>query len=82
MQASIRHTRNPDILSSCIAGIVGTSLFPDIKYLKPIILKKPVKNYNPAIRSIAPRRMPNMDVEADNIPNTIYPAINPIFRGI
>jgi len=40
------------------------------------------KNYNPAIRSIAPISIPNMDVEADNIPNTIYPAIIPILRGI
>jgi hypothetical protein len=43
-----------------------------IKILKTEISgKKSEKNYNPAIRSIAPRRIPNMDVEADNIPKTI-----------
>jgi len=56
-------------------------LFPD-RNKKGAIKRKNEKNYKPAIRSIAPRRMPNMDVEADNIPSTIYPAINPIFRGI
>jgi hypothetical protein len=40
------------------------------------------KNYNPAIRSIAPSRIPNMDVDADNIPRRIYPTIIPIFNGI
>jgi hypothetical protein len=40
------------------------------------------KNYNPAIRSIAPIKIPNMDVDADNIPKTIYPTIIPIFRGM
>jgi hypothetical protein len=40
------------------------------------------KNYNPAIRSIAPIRIPNMDVDADNIPKTIYPTIIPIFSGM
>jgi hypothetical protein len=40
------------------------------------------KNYNPAIRSIAPSRIPNMDVDADNIPKTIYPTIIPIFSGM
>jgi len=40
------------------------------------------KNYNPAIRSIAPIRIPNMDVDADNIPKTIYPTIIPIFNGM
>jgi hypothetical protein len=41
-----------------------------------------VKNYNPAIRSIAPSRIPNMDVDADNIPKIIYPTIIPIFSGM
>jgi hypothetical protein len=40
------------------------------------------KNYKPAIRSIAPRRIPNIEVEAESIPKTIYPTINPIFRGM
>jgi hypothetical protein len=40
------------------------------------------KNYNPAIRSIAPSRIPNMDVDADNIPKIIYPTIIPIFSGM
>ena len=40
------------------------------------------KNYNPANLIIVPIRIPNMDVEADNIPRRIYPVINPIFRGI
>ena len=40
------------------------------------------KNYNPAIRSIAPIKIPNMDVDADNIPKMIYPTIIPIFRGM
>jgi hypothetical protein len=30
-----------------------------------------LKNYNPAILSVAPIRIPNMDVEADNIPKRI-----------
>jgi|APFre7841882654_1041346.scaffolds.fasta_scaffold00165_1 hypothetical protein len=34
------------------------------------------------MRNIAPTRMPNMDVDADNIPNIIYPTIAPIFIGI
>jgi hypothetical protein len=40
------------------------------------------KNYNPAIRSIAPIKIPNMDVDADNIPKIIYPTIIPIFSGM
>ena len=44
--------------------------------------KVAVKNYNPAIRSIVPSNIPNMDVDADNIPNRIYPTIIPIFIGI
>jgi hypothetical protein len=44
--------------------------------------KRLPKNYNPAIRSIAPSRIPNMDVDADNIPKTIYPTIIPIFSGM
>ena len=40
------------------------------------------KNYNPAIRSIAPTRIPNMDVDADNIPKIIYPTMIPIFSGM
>jgi len=40
------------------------------------------KDYSPAIRSIAPSRIPNMDVDADNIPKTIYPTIIPIFSGM
>jgi len=40
------------------------------------------KNYNPAIRSIAPIRIPNMDVDADNIPKIIYPTMIPIFSGM
>jgi len=40
------------------------------------------KNYNPAIRSIVPSRIPNMDVDADNIPKRIYPTIIPIFSGM
>ena len=45
-------------------------------------LKKEQKNYNPAIRSIAPTRIPNMDVDAENIPIMIYPAMTPISNGI
>jgi len=40
------------------------------------------KNYNPAIRSIAPSRIPNMDVDADSIPRRIYPTMIPIFNGM
>ncbi len=39
-------------------------------------------NYNPTMRSTAPRRMPNMDVDADSIPNIMYPTIAPIFNGV
>jgi len=41
-----------------------------------------LENYNPAIRSIVPSNIPNMDVDADNIPKRIYPTIIPIFTGI
>jgi len=44
--------------------------------------KRPLKNYSPAIRNIAPSKIPNMDVDADNIPKTIYPTIRPIFSGM
>lgn len=39
-------------------------------------------NYNPTTRSTAPTRMPNMDVDADNIPKMMYPTIAPIFNGV
>ena len=39
-------------------------------------------NYNPTRRSTAPTRMPNMDVDADNIPKRMYPTIAPIFNGV
>ena len=39
-------------------------------------------NYNPTTRNIAPTRMPNMDVDADNIPKRMYPAMTPIFNGV
>jgi hypothetical protein len=51
--------------------------------MESLIEKKRLpKNYNPAIRSIAPSRIPNMDVDADNIPKTMYPTIIPIFSGM
>ena len=38
--------------------------------------------YNPTMRSTAPTRMPNMEVDAESIPRIIYPAIAPIFSGM
>jgi hypothetical protein len=68
----------------CIAGIYGTFSFPiQNKNCGAIYKKKGLpKNYNPAIRSIAPIRIPNMDVDADSIPRTIYPTMIPIFNGM
>jgi hypothetical protein len=42
-----------------------------VKKIQLILSPKKVckKNQNPAIRSIAPIRMPNIEVDADNIPN-------------
>jgi hypothetical protein len=40
------------------------------------------KNQYPAIRIIVPIRIPNMDVDADSIPRTIYPVTAPIFIGV
>jgi len=34
------------------------------------------------MRSIAPTRMPNIDVDAESMPRRIYPAIAPILRGM
>jgi hypothetical protein len=36
----------------------------------------------PIMRSIAPIRIPNMEVEAESIPRRIYPAMAPTLRGI
>jgi hypothetical protein len=51
-------------------------------FLKCKKKEKYAGNYNPTTRSIAPTRMPNMDVDADNIPNRMYPTIAPIFNGV
>jgi hypothetical protein len=34
------------------------------------------------MRSIAPTRIPNIDVDAESIPRRMYPAIAPILRGM
>jgi hypothetical protein len=63
-------------------GTWDTGVLP-ITFLKCLKKKKKsAGNYNPTTRSIAPTRMPNMDVDADNIPKRIYPTIAPIFNGV
>jgi len=39
-------------------------------------------SYNPTMRSIAPTRIPNIDVDAESIPRRMYPAMAPILRGM
>jgi hypothetical protein len=53
-----------------------------ITFLKCLKKGKNAGYYNPTTRSIAPTRMPNMDVDADNIPKRMYPTIAPIFNGV
>jgi hypothetical protein len=40
------------------------------------------RGYKPTMRSIAPTRIPNIDVDAESIPRRMYPAIAPILRGM
>jgi hypothetical protein len=47
-----------------------------------ITKKMNLLDYNPTMRSIAPTRIPNIDVDAESIPRRIYPAIAPILRGM
>ena len=75
----ILKTRNPVNL---YCRNLWNTLFPEIEKKLWIRKRGCQKNYNPAIRSIAPSRIPNMDVDADNIPKTIYPTIIPTFSGM
>jgi hypothetical protein len=85
----IKSTNNPVlpwivnfvILSDCSVGNCGKYCFTTGKKIG-VFLKKSAKNYKPAIRSIVPSRIPNIDVDADNMPKRIYPTIIPIFSGM
>ena len=76
-------SKHPQFCQFVVPESVNPSVREYIKKAEPFKEKKGLpKNYNPAIRSIAPSRIPTMDVDADNIPRRIYPTMIPIFNGI
>jgi hypothetical protein len=85
MQKASQYAPAPNGARASVRGAIMYSKKLFYRAKNPVTLGKPGSwqaPYSPIMRSMAPTRIPNMEVEAESIPRRIYPTIAPTFRGM